>query len=264
MKPFRIEFKAQPLLTLDQFFAYAKTCEGLPRLVKKEPHGGKLAIVGGSPSLSNHLEELKNWPGEIWAINNTAAWLLRHGIESTFITVDPAPVETFDCTGVRDALLASFTHPKLREKFEKVQIFDLYEYDKVNGIKGATTTASRACSLGIHQGFFDITLFGCEGSFEIGADHADRSENSPDMFVVKAGDKKYVTYSEYMMQSESLSKLILLAPNVFKQKSGGLLQGMIENPDTWEIVAVSETVKRHLIEVNGDSKLYDVPYEISA
>lgn len=263
MKPFRIEIIGEPLLTLDQFRENAKTCDGIPRIPKEKPHGGRLAIVGGGPSIINHLNELRAWNGPIWAINNTAAWLVRQGISAIMITVDPAPPEQFDTEGVDYALLASYVHPKLRDKFAEVGIFDLYEIDPENGIKGGTTTASRACSLATYLGFFDVTLFGCEGSFQIGQDHVDRAENRPDIFIIKAGGVDYATYAEWMMQSELLAKLVTLAPNVFKQKSGGLLQAMVEHPD-WEVVAVSESLRDHLIEVNGDQGIYDSPYEFAA
>jgi hypothetical protein len=138
----------------------------------------------------------------------------------------------------------------------------MYETDP-EGIIGGTTTASRAFSLGIHQGFYDITLYGCEGSFTIGQDHVDRNEMRQEMVVIQAGDEHFVTYLDYLTQTETLANMIRLAPNVFKQRCGGLLEAMINHYDTWAIVAVSGALKAHLEEVNGPQGLYEPRFSVN-
>lgn len=259
---FRLEIIAQCIEPLERLKEYALTCAGLPRLPKKEPHGGKLAIVGGGPSVSDRLDELRAWDGEIWAINATAKWLKERGIQSKFITVDPGlfPKEMVD--GVEEAYLATLCHPQMRDIFPKVSFFDMVE-TAPDGITGGTTTASRALSLAIHQGFYDITLYGCEGSFTIGQDHVDRNEMHPEMAVIRAGDEHFVTYLDYMTQCDTLSNMIRLAPNVFKQRSGGLLEAMIKHHDTWAIVAVSEALKAQLEEINGPRGLFEPRFSVN-
>jgi hypothetical protein len=259
---FRLEIISQCVEPLDRLKENALTCAGLPRLPKQEPHGGKLAIVGGGPSVNAHLDELRAWDGEIWAINATASWLKNHGINSKFITVDPVLFTKDMVEGVEEAYLATLCHPQMKNLFPKVSFFDMRETDP-KGIAGGTTTASRALSLAVHQGFYDITLYGCEGSFTIGKDHVDRDEMRPEMVVIQAGDEHFVTYLEYMMQSETLANMIRLAPNVFKQRCGGLLEAMIKHPDTWAIVAVSESLKAHLEEVNGPQGLFEPRFSVN-
>jgi hypothetical protein len=259
---FRLEIISKCVEPLERLKEYALTCADLPRLTKKEPHGGKLAIVGGGPSVISLLDELRAWDGEIWAINMTAAWLKERGIIAKFITVDPGLFKPHHVVGVEEAYLATACHPEMRNLFSKVSFFDLYETDP-NGITGGTTTASRALSLAIHQGFYDITLYGCEGSFTIGQDHVDRNDMNPEMVVVQAGDEHFVTYLGYMTQCDTLSNMIRLAPNVFKQRSGGLLEAMIKHHDTWAIVAVSEALKAHLEEVNGPQGLYEPRFSVN-
>jgi hypothetical protein len=260
--PFRIEIKAQCAEPLERLQSNALTCEGLPRLQKQNPHGGKIAIVGGGPSVISMLEELRAWDGEIWAINATAAWLKERGITAKFITVDPGLFKPHQVVGVEEAYLATACHPEVRNLFPKVSFFDLYETDP-NGITGGTTTASRALSLAIHQGFFDITLYGCEGSFTIGQDHVDRNEMRSNMVIVRAGGNDFATYLDYLVQAETLSNMIRLAPNVFKQRCGGLLEAMVTYHDTWEIVAVSDAVKAHLEEVNGPKGLFEPRFSVN-
>jgi hypothetical protein len=258
---FRLEIISKCIEPIERLKENALTCAGLPRLPKQEPHGGKLAIVGGGPSVNDRLDELRAWDGEIWAINATAKWLADRGIKSKFITVDPGlfPKEMVE---VEEAYLATLCHPQMREHFKKVSFFDMYETDP-EGITGGTTTASRALSLGIHQGFYDITLYGCEGSFTIGQDHVDRNEMHPEMAVIQAGDEHFVTYLGYMTQCDALANMIRLAPNVFKQRSGGLLEAMIKHPDTWAIVAVSAALKAQLEEINGPQGLYEPRFSVN-
>ena len=260
--PFRITIKSQCVEPLERLQANALTCAGFSRLPKREPHGGKVAIVGGGPSVIPLLDELRAWDGEIWAINMTAAWLKERGITAKFITVDPGSFKPHQVIGVEEAYLATACHPEVRNLFPKVSFFDLYETDP-DGITGGTTTASRALSLAIHQGFFDITLYGCEGSFTIGKDHVDRNEMKSEMVVLRAGGEDFVTYLGYLTQAETLANMIRLAPNVFKQRCGGLLEAMIKHPDTWEIVAVSDALKAHLEEVNGPQGLFQPRFSVN-
>jgi len=259
---FRLEIIPTCVEPLERLKEFALTCADFPKLPKKEPHGGKLAVVGGGPSVIDYLDELRAWDGEIWAINATAKWLKNHGIKSKFITVDPGvlPKETVD--GVEEAYLATLCNPQLRGLFPKVSFFDMYETNP-EGITGGTTTASRSLSLAIHQGFYDITLYGCEGSFTIGQDHVDRNEMRPEMAIVQAGNEQFVTYLDYLMQTETLANMIRLAPNVFKQRSGGLLEAMIDHFDTWAIVAVSESLKQSLEEVNGPQRLFESRFPVN-
>ena len=259
---FRLEIISQCVEPLERLKENALTCADLPRLSKKEPHGGKLAVVGGGPSVSDRLDELRAWDGEIWAINATASWLSKHGIKAKFITVDPGLCSREEVKGVEEAYLATLCHPQMRGLFPKVSFFDMRETHP-EGITGGTTTASRALSLAVHQGFYDITLYGCEGSFTIGKDHVDRDEMRPEMVVIQAGGKHFVTYLEYMMQAETLANMIRLAPNVFKQRCGGLLEAMIDHFDTWAIVAVSESLKAHLEEVNGPQGLFEPRFPVN-
>ena len=259
---FRLEIISQCVEPTERLEQYALTCAGLPRLPKKDPHDGKLALVGGGPSVIDRLDELREWDGEIWAINATARWLKNQGIKAKFITVDPQPFARETVEGVEEAYIATLCHPDLRTFFPKVSLFDMFETDP-EGIPGGTTTASRALSLAVHQGFYDITLYGCEGSFTIGQDHVDRNEMHPEMVVIHAGDQQFVTYLGYMTQCETLANMIRLAPNVFKQRSGGLLEAMVNHYDTWAIVAVSAALKAQLEEVNGPQGLFEPRFSVN-
>jgi hypothetical protein len=42
---------------------------GHPLITQSKPVASRLAVVGGSPWVKDHLDELKAWDGDIWAIN---------------------------------------------------------------------------------------------------------------------------------------------------------------------------------------------------
>lgn len=260
--PFRINIQAQCVVSLDALKENAATCDGLERIQKQEPHGRKVAICGGAPSLVENLQELKEWDGEIWAVNGTAKWLNDRGIKATFLTCDPGDFSAWDFTGVDDALIATCCRPDLRGRFKNCRLFDLCETHE-GGMTGGTTSASRAISVALHLGYYEIHIFGCDGSFKLGNDHVDRHDDEQNILIVEAGGNQYATYMEYLLQCESLGSIMRLAPKVFKCRSGGLLKAVIDHPETWEIVAVSAAMKEHLEEVNGSQGLYETPFEVT-
>jgi hypothetical protein len=263
MHPFRLKITADCHIPLQQWIDNAATCEGLGRIEKQAPHGRKLAIVGGGSSTEKSLEELKAWDGDIWAVNSTGPWLLKHGIQSTFITVDPAPVEDFYTEGMTDALLATSCCPKLRERFQTVRLFDMVETHP-DGIGGGTTTASRMPLVAILLGYYEISFFGCDSSFQLGRDHVDRNDATFDeALVIRAGGTDYLTNLQLLQQAETMAEIMNLAPNVFRNRSGGLLEAIQKHPDTWEIAAVSDQLKQSLEAWNGKSGFYETPYEVN-
>ena len=256
--PLRINIIPQCHVALDQLKAQAQTCDGLPRIPKRAPHGGSVAIVGGGESTETKLDELRAFPGQIWAINSTAKWLQERGVPCTFIAIDPGPVHTLTPWG-KKALLATSCHPDLRTHFEDVQLFDLVE-THTDGIAGGTTCASRALHLAIHQGYYDIHLWGCDSSFQPGRDHVDRHEEWPEQVIVRANGKRFLTILEWVMQAECISQLLRMAPTVFYNHSGGLLAAMVEDPDGWEVEAVSAALKEAMDAVN-ETSAFTEPYE---
>lgn len=257
---FRLKVLGDCKVPLDQLERNAATCEGLRRLERRSPHGRPLAIVGGGPSIIDQLDVLRHWPGEVWAINNTARWLTERHIRCKFFTVDPA--EDFDTKGVDEAVIATLCHPALRNRFSVVHLFDMVETDP-EGISGGSTSASRAASLAVQRlGYLSVTFFGCESSFKLTHDHVYESAMTDAIAVIKADGKEYLTKLEFMEQAECLSALIRMAPTVFRERSGGLLRAMVEHPDTWEVVAVSAALKANIESHSGGAGIYEVPYEI--
>jgi hypothetical protein len=254
VNPFRIKFIPLPELDAARTPARLKLNEGQP-LIQHRAREHPVAVVGGGPSLISSLPILREWPGDIWAINRTADWLLDRGIDCIHYTVDPADMERIPTTAAR-RLLASWCHPD-RFKGCQVEMFDLVEHAE-NGVPGGTTTATRAPVLAMRMGYPAVHFFGCDSSFER-QDHVDRHDPVDEAVIVRANGRDFTTYPEFLMQAECLSEIINLAPQFFVNRSGGLLEAMLQDSQ-WEVVGISAALKEHLIELNGDCGLYDSPY----
>jgi hypothetical protein len=273
IKPYRISLEGKGPCTdeaMKENLRYA-LASGYPEVEPVAPNGKSLAVVGGGPSIIQHLDRLADWPGDIWAINQTASWLASKGIKSTFFTVDPSEVianECGDLTCIDSALVASTVSPRLLDKLrgKDIRIFHLaeqYEEAKLK-ISGGPSTACRAPKLSIVMGYANVTFFGCEGSFET-VSHAYRNENTlenrPWQLIVRAGGVLYRTGPDYMFSSEYLARVIAEFQGYFREESGGLLRAILQHPETWEVVALSEAMKN---ELDPEAKPYVFPEEEKA
>jgi hypothetical protein len=243
----RIKFEPLGCAPVEKVRSQIQQNSGLPRAQRGE-HEHPVAVVGGGHSLTEHLAELRRWPGDIWAINSTADWLLGQGIDCTLISLDPSPLKT---TAAK-LLLASCCEHK-----PHALIWEMAEHHE-GGVLGGVTTACRAASLALRLGYPGAVFFGCEGSFpQDSTTHVNKDDGLKTLLIVRAG-QDYCTHPELYMQCESLSQLIREFP-VFEERCGGLLRGMVEHPD-WEIVAVSSDLREHLKEHNG-ADLWDGAYQ---
>ena len=250
MKPFRLQFKALACVeeaVLRRNLAHAAH---FPR-AQPGKHEYPVAVCGGGPSLNEHLSEIAAWPGDVWAINGTADYLLDRGIACTLFCVDALVEKT---TAAR-RLLATCCNPALFAGH--VETFACCEHEE-GGVPGGSTAAGRTPALALRLGYPGAVYFGCDSSFD-GCDHVDRDEKLPDVMVIRANGRDFKTYPEFSMQAECLADVIRLAPDFFVNRSGGLLEAMVHDQQ-WSVVAVSDALKAHLIEINGDDGIYDAPY----
>lgn len=248
---FRIEVNGECYVGPDRLESNAvhTSARGLPLIeaISKEIQG-PLAVVGGGPSVVEHLEELRRWPGKIWAINGTCAWLASHGIESILFSVDPGEELAPLAVGVRRAILASHCDPTVFDELKAADVLTFHS-EHVKGAKapmiGGSTSATRVPKVALMLGHREIHYFGCEGSFD-GTTHAYKDEQHENQVIIRAGGKDYRTTLQMMVQSENLAKLARELPHMFKDRSGGLFAAMIEHWDTWEVVALSDALRDKL------------------
>jgi hypothetical protein len=247
--PFRLEFQAVGDGDASVVRRNIEFSNGFPRAERKE-RDHPVAVVGGGPLLN--LEAVRRWHGDIWAINRTADYLLERGIDCTFFTVDSFPFET---TAAK-RLLASNADTSLFAG--DVHVFDTSDH-VTEGVRGGTTTASRAPMLALAMGYPGAVFFGCESSFG-SSTHIDRdcAITKRNLVIVRADGADWTTSPQMLLQAQELAWFIKNT-DVFKEESGGMLRAILKDDD-WSVVAVNESMKAHLIEVNGDSGIYDEPY----
>lgn len=150
---------------------------GLPLVTKLEPNGRSLAIVGGGPSVADDLDKLRNFEGDIWAVNGSLDWLASHGIKAQgYVLIDPIADMVLrylqgghDC----DYYIASFCQPAIFDALEgkRVTLWHAGSSDvkppKGQGmIGGGPTVMTRAPMLAFCVGYRDVQLFGADSSYE--------------------------------------------------------------------------------------------------
>lgn len=146
-------------------------CGDIPE--RKEP----LAIVGSGPSLAGHLEEIKDWPGEVWAINGAYDYLLDNGlIADGFVAIDPLPgLAEYVQNPQKETkfYIASTCDPSVIDALEGHEVWLWHAFNDDNSaypegqklIIGGTTVVTRAPFLALVLGWRDITLMGVDSSY---------------------------------------------------------------------------------------------------
>ena len=206
---------------------------------QQSPNDRPLAIVGSGPSILDRLDELRTWPGDLWAINGAWGVLAGHGIASTFFAIDPCPEVARFAQGPSAAILATRCDPTVFDAIKgRVRVIDLD--DPAANLRGGTTAATWAPYVGLRAGHRSIAFFGCEGSFSPDSkSHAGWSDGLFELIVVTCDGQEFGSTPSLLVQAEMLADMISLAPLVFKDRSGGLLSALINDPD-YEITGVCQ------------------------
>lgn len=190
----------------------------------------RVAVVGGGPSIKEHLDVLKNWDGDVWAINGAWKWCRDNGIEATFFACDPHPIVAQWAEGADKALIEISCDPAV---FEALKSADVYTFDadaETGGIIGYASTASSAPHLAIRMGYRSVTFFGCESSYLPNKSHAFMDEDRAEQMIVRCNGNDYLTAPDLFLQAMGLSSYIKQVPEFISEQSGGLLGAMIEDP----------------------------------
>jgi hypothetical protein len=215
---------AVPRSVLEANARHCKTLK-LPKVVIKPFHGRSLALVGGGPSVVDHLEEIRAYD-EVWGINESPMFLRKHGIKATLFSID-ADLMCPEAYEVDSAILAEYVSPAVFDalKGKNVMTFD--------GKYGGPTSMCRAPRIALNLGFGRATIFGCEGSF------GEKTHAYKDVrrgtIVVRCAGRDYVTQPDYFMQCEVLSEFVRDHPKVFAERSGGLLGAMCKTT-LWKVI----------------------------
>ncbi len=189
-----------------------------------------LAVVGGGPSVVDHLDELKCWNGDIWACSSAFPWLRDRGVNASFFCIDPHPIAAQFARGAHHAILSTCVDPGLLAELSTadVEVFDLIHTDG-RGNHGVST-ATAAPELSIRMGYRDVHFFGLDSSYADGKSHAYLHYQTENRIVVKCNGKSFLTDPALLMQAEYMAEMIRLCP-LFKNRSGGLLEQLVIDID---------------------------------
>jgi hypothetical protein len=220
---------------------------GYPEVSECETHDRRLAVVGGGPSIVDHLDEIRGF-SDIWAINGACGFLREHGIDSTLLSLDPCDFLAPRVAGAQKALLASRCHPDVFEalKGADITLFDATT-DAEKGMWASVSTVTVAFHLATVLGYRKTVFYGCEGSYS-DKTHAymNEAELQDYRFVVRCGGKDYLTAPDLYMLTTQMAIFLRMAINdSFTERSGGLLRALVENEDH-DIVKVSRTLMNEL------------------
>jgi len=203
---------------------------GLPLVSQQPEHGGHAVLVGGGPSLKKYFGDLyKRYEhGQtIFALNNTAKFLIANGIEPHFqVILDArehnkafiAPVQQayLFCSQVHPSLIDAVSHEKLMlwhpQWRDEQEVFDaeLPDTGEHALIGGGLTVGLSAMSLVYTLGYRKLHLYGYDSSFEDGASHAyEQRDPNPSNFpaeVVVRG-RKFISTLAMIGQAEQFPVL---------------------------------------------------------
>ncbi len=227
---------------------YAATL-GLPVLDRQQlPRLGRAIIVGGAPSVKDHLETIRKLAdyhlNEIFAINWTHTWLIQNGIvpkNCVFFEIDAEP-DTVLKNAHSDVTyyICSHCHP---HTFDALKGFkrvlwhtppnsDIEEkvgaelFPNSNLVGGGISTFTRTMTVALHKGFRHLDLFGCDSSFpDEGKTHVDGYETVMDaktdgLWVYARDDKtgetrRFRTLGYLALQHEEFKEYCLVNHHAF-------------------------------------------------
>lgn len=205
---------------------------------------GRLAVVGGGPSIRAHADELKAWDGQVWAVNGAINWCLDHGIDAWFYTADASPMAnwTYDLSRVRRAVLTPDVSPEMVGYLQSIGA----HIELTAPLESGPTSVNASDYLAVDAGYENITYFGCEGSFEDRTTHAFTSFPIKDWVMVEIAGEYYRTKAEFISQCIMLSNTLKAFPTIYSEKSGGLLRAMVEHGPDHDIPMVATTLYNKL------------------
>jgi hypothetical protein len=216
----------------------------LPACGWSPKRAGQLAIVGSGPSVRGYLDELRSWPGEIWATNGAYRYLLDQDIiPHVFVGLDPVPglkeyVETRDDKTA--FLMSSVCDPCVFDELEDANVYlwhskqGDFEYpDGAQIVGGGTTCLTRMPYLAHMLGWRDMTLFGADSSFsdrDYCYDHGFAEDTAQPKLSVEVNGQLFVSELALLKQVSVFGVMQTIFEGRLKFKCGGLLEAFLKSP----------------------------------
>lgn len=204
----------------------------------------RVAVVGGDPWVKSRLDELRDFDGDIWAINGTYGLLTRHAIDCAFFSIEAHPCLADLAAGATRALIASACDPKTFAALAPDALLETFGVGPDAVVHGPTT-ATCAPHLAALRGHHKVAFYGCASCFDGRTTHAYYSENLS-RIEVETTSGKFITRPDMLGQAEWLANLITLLPDIYEDRSGGLLAALIKCPD-YDVTAATRHIHEALI-----------------
>lgn len=226
----------------------------LPECSPLPERDGKLAVVGSGPSVRDYLDELRSWPGEIWAINGAYDYLVNEGIiPHGMVSCDPMaglvdyvkhpqPQTTFYVSALCDPSVLD----ALKDSNVKLWFLEQDNVKYPNGkwvVTGGTTALTRAPFLSWMLGWRDLTIYGADSSFDVNgryayADGTYIEDSKAPINWVRTSDGKgpFATEMCLLKQVAQLACIVSIYKGKLAFRCGGLLDAYLRSPETSESV----------------------------
>jgi len=210
--------------------------------VGTRPVAKKLAVVGGGKSIVDHVDELREFDGEIWAINGIYDWCVECGIDATFYAIDPLQMVSTLCTGAKRAVLADICHPDTFKALEGASV-ELAKIGK-DAILHDTTAASTAPMIASARGHQEVTFYGCESSFE-GSTHLYKDDAVGKLWIDVDG-VEYLTNLYLLPQALFIAKLAEALPDFIKLRCGGILKALVDSGGEYAVTHTTRDIAEQI------------------
>jgi len=213
---------------------------------------GKIAIVGGSPSLRTSIDELKKLKAKgvmIMSVNGSHDYLVDNGIEPDFFAMlDARKLNDFVNTPIKSCVyfLASQCHKDIFNKLKGSNVILWHcEYEEIDKefiakeaikrkvlgntlISGKGTIGLTSVCLAYTLGFREFLLYGMDSSFDEIQHSYEQSQNKEDKVVeLTVGDKVFKTTPALAAQVDTYLKfkdILERSGGKMVVKSNGLLK----------------------------------------
>lgn len=239
----RIRFKSIPPVSLEKLAGYRAKNRSLglpvvePGTVGVAAHS--LAVVGGSPDVVEHLDELRNWDGDIFAVNDTWRYLRDNGIDSILYTIDPAFIAP---EGVERAVLGDGVSPDLISGLSGADI-TLVKIG-TDAILNFCTSAATVPMFACWMGYKHVTFFGCASSYGEQT-HAYKMDANPKVLWVECGGEDFMTSPGMVMQAEEMARVVREFPEYLTIRGGGFLGALVASGD-YNVTHISPEIQQAL------------------
>lgn len=199
----------------------------------------KLAIVASAPSVSDYVQTLREWDGDIWGINGAFGWMIHREIKPTaFIGVDPEEMlKDYLVEPPEDATyyLASQVHSGVFDHLANRRVMLWHMSDKevkwpIGSIlvHGGSSCLTRAPWLACMLGYQDVHIFGGDSSFTHKT-HVYGGNIPTNFCFAEAGGEVFRTHKVMMVQACDMVDLVQSFPGTITIHGRGLMQAMVSD-----------------------------------